>query len=111
MFSEDEDKLRNDLRTFDINSTCLRYIKIYKIIICLKTIFLLRINVNNNGDIDLQSLMEPWQGNYDVDWCPSQCGKYDDNDISIPRDVDKAPCPSLSELQLHKTKSRNKCMS
>ena len=64
-----------------------------------------------NGDIDLQSLMEPWQGNYDVDWWPRHYGDYDDNEINIPRDIDKAPCPSLSELQLHKTESRNKCMT
>ena len=69
--------------------------------------FLLRIKVNRNGDIDMKSMMREWQGNYDIDWWP----KHHEKDVDIPSEIDKTPCFSLSELQLHKTKSRNKGMS
>ena len=60
-----------------------------------KMSFVFRIRTNKNGDINIQSMLSEWQGNYDIDW---------------PRHSN--PCPSLSELQLHKTKSKNKgvCM-
>ena len=61
--------------------------------------------MSNNGDIDMKSLMEAWQRNYDVDWWPRQNGEDSRKDIG---DIDRAPCPSLAELQLHKTRSRNK---
>ena len=73
---------------------------------------MVRLTINKNGDIDMKSLMEPWQGNYDIDWWPRKHEKDGDDDISIlSSDVDKTPCPSLSELQLHKTMSREKSMT
>ena len=53
------------------------------------TFCILRIGVDKNGDIGPDALMEPWQGNYDVDWDK----------------VDGREYRSLSELQLHDTSS------
>ena len=66
--------------------------------------------MNKNGDIDMKSMMREWQGNYDIDWWPRHKEKDVEDDINMLSDIDKTPCPSLSELQLHKTKSRNKGM-
>ena len=62
--------------------------------------------MNKNGDIDMKLMMTEWQGNYDIDWLPRH-----QDDINIPSEIDKTPCPSLSELQLHKTMSRKKSMT
>ena len=51
---------------------------------------ILRIGVDRNGDIRADTLMEPWQGNYDVDWDK----------------IDGREYRSLTELQLHDTKSK-----
>ena len=57
-------------------------------------------------DIDLPSLLEPWQGNYDVDWWPRNVSRnIDSNDLG---DIEQSPCPSLAELKLHQTKSINR---
>ena len=53
----------------------------------------------------MQSLMEPWQGNYDINWWPRDTDKKTDDDINTLGDT---PCPSLTELKLHQTESRNK---
>ena len=79
-------------------------------VVFLLTCYLFRIEINNNGDIQLQSLMEPWQGNYDVNWWPGDTDKKADQDMNMPSEVYKRPCPSLSELKLHQTESKNKGM-
>ena len=79
----------------------------YKLGTIFLTCRLFRIEINNNGDIELQSLMEPWQGNYDINWWPRGDDKKVDHDMS---EVYKIPCPSLTELKLHQTESRIKGM-
>ena len=46
----------------------------------------------------MHSLLKPWQRNYDVNWWP--------RDTNAVGDVYMKPCPSLSELNLHRTKSK-----
>ena len=67
-----------------------------------------RIDINKNGDIKLQSLMAPWQGNYDVNWWPRDTDKKTDHDMNKLSEVYTTPCPSLTELKLHQTESRIK---
>ena len=74
----------------------------------LSKYFLSSIQVNKNGDIDMKSMLTEWQGNYDINWWPRGLERNCDKYPNILSDVDKTPCPSLSELQLHKSKSQKK---
>ena len=58
----------------------------------------------------MKSMLTEWQGNYDINWWPRDLNSHGDKYPNILSDVEKTPCPSLSELQLHKSKSQKRGM-